>query len=85
MIKYEIISDKIKIINFVKNNTKIIIKYFIGTERNIEEFKRKIELDLNNLFDSFDNCTNYEEKWIENIVTNINNYSVNIKDYFFYK
>jgi len=77
------IGDKIKVIKFNKNGIIIIIKYFIGTEHNIDEFTKKFDLDLNNLFDSFnDNYINYKNEWIENIITNLNNYTVNFNNYF---
>jgi hypothetical protein len=83
IIKREIIGDKISSINLIKNNNKIIIKYFTGTEKNIDEFIKKFDSDLNNLFDSFnDDKINYKDEWIENIITNINNYTVNFNDYF---
>ena len=83
LITHETIGDKIRTINLIKNNTKIIIKYFVDTEINIDEFVKKIDLDLNNLFDSFnDDKIYYQEEWIDNIITNIDNYTVNFNDYF---
>ena len=83
LITRELIGDKIGIKHIEKNNLKFVIKYFLGTEKNIDEFILKFEKDLDNLIDSFvDNKYKYDELWTEKVITNNENYLVNFDKYF---
>jgi hypothetical protein len=83
LITHTTLGDKIRVIKFDKNGIKIIIKYFAGTEKNIDEFTKKIYLDFDNLIDSFsDKNVNYKNEWIDNIITNLNNYTTKFDNYF---
>lgn len=84
LITSETIGDKIeKRFITTKNNLKVMVKYFKGTEQNIEEFMTKFSLDLENLINGIiDSQYQNNNEWVEKIITNNENYTVKFNDYF---
>jgi hypothetical protein len=84
LITHETIGNKIEVKDLIiKNNIKIIVKYFKGTENNINEFITKFKLDLENLVNGInDSQYQYNKEWVEKIITNNDNYTVNFNEYF---